>query len=391
MAVTSGEASYVRWRIPPTALTHRRTAPPHDRSACHVMHGGSFIPMGNKGVSRPEAGTRRAHASLRRGRAGGRSLARCRTASRSCAAATGSPTSSGARRSRRRRTSGSPRSRSSSRPRRSSCSAEDGQPRARRRRAEVAAGAAAGGRRGHDPPAAHAHLRPRRLRRRHPGVDDRTAPRRGRAGVARDPGPHVLPAGHARIATATAATRCSPSSSSAPPAGRSPSSCGSASSCRSAWRGPWRTRKASPRSATGPTATATSNGPGSARTRARRARSSATAASTRRSTTWRSGMPRSTTTGCSVRNRAGSRSRRRRPPTTRRSRTASAGESRAIRVWHSGETAGFRNVIVRFPERRLTIVILTNRDAGEPYRAALAIAELDRPVGLTENTRKIST
>ena len=56
-------------------------------------------------------------------------------------------------------------------------------------------------------------------------------------------------------------------------------------------------------------------------------------------------------------------------------------------VWHSGETVGFRNAIVRFPERRLTIVILTNRDAGEPYRAALAIAELVRPVGQTENTR----
>jgi CubicO group peptidase (beta-lactamase class C family) len=45
-------------------------------------------------------------------------------------------------------------------------------------------------------------------------------------------------------------------------------------------------------------------------------------------------------------------------------------------LWHSGETIGFRNVIVRFPERRLTVVILTNRDGGEPYATALAIARL---------------
>jgi CubicO group peptidase (beta-lactamase class C family) len=45
-------------------------------------------------------------------------------------------------------------------------------------------------------------------------------------------------------------------------------------------------------------------------------------------------------------------------------------------LWHSGETIGFRNVIVRFPTRRLTVVILTNRDEGEPYATALAIARL---------------
>ena len=45
-------------------------------------------------------------------------------------------------------------------------------------------------------------------------------------------------------------------------------------------------------------------------------------------------------------------------------------------LWHSGETAGFRNVIVRFPGRRLTVVLLTNRDHPEPYRTALAIAAL---------------
>lgn len=43
-------------------------------------------------------------------------------------------------------------------------------------------------------------------------------------------------------------------------------------------------------------------------------------------------------------------------------------------LWHSGETSGFRNVVVRFPARRLTVVLLTNRDDPEPYRTALAIA-----------------
>jgi CubicO group peptidase (beta-lactamase class C family) len=45
-------------------------------------------------------------------------------------------------------------------------------------------------------------------------------------------------------------------------------------------------------------------------------------------------------------------------------------------IWHSGETMGFRNVIVRFPQRRLTVIVLTNRDEPEPYPLALAIAKL---------------
>jgi CubicO group peptidase (beta-lactamase class C family) len=45
-------------------------------------------------------------------------------------------------------------------------------------------------------------------------------------------------------------------------------------------------------------------------------------------------------------------------------------------LWHSGETRGFRNVVVRFPERRTTVVVLTNRNDPEPYRTALAIAAL---------------
>jgi CubicO group peptidase (beta-lactamase class C family) len=45
-------------------------------------------------------------------------------------------------------------------------------------------------------------------------------------------------------------------------------------------------------------------------------------------------------------------------------------------LWHSGETIGFRNVIVRWPSRRLTVVLLSNRNDPEPYRTALAIGQL---------------
>jgi CubicO group peptidase (beta-lactamase class C family) len=45
-------------------------------------------------------------------------------------------------------------------------------------------------------------------------------------------------------------------------------------------------------------------------------------------------------------------------------------------LWHSGETMGFRNVIVRYPQRHMTVVVLTNRNDPEPYRKALAIAQL---------------
>jgi CubicO group peptidase (beta-lactamase class C family) len=44
-------------------------------------------------------------------------------------------------------------------------------------------------------------------------------------------------------------------------------------------------------------------------------------------------------------------------------------------LWHSGETMGFRNVIVRWPNRRLTVIVLTNRNGPEPYLLALRIAE----------------
>jgi CubicO group peptidase (beta-lactamase class C family) len=45
-------------------------------------------------------------------------------------------------------------------------------------------------------------------------------------------------------------------------------------------------------------------------------------------------------------------------------------------VWHSGETIGFRNVIVRWPRQRLTVVLLSNRNEPAPYETALAIGRL---------------
>jgi CubicO group peptidase (beta-lactamase class C family) len=44
--------------------------------------------------------------------------------------------------------------------------------------------------------------------------------------------------------------------------------------------------------------------------------------------------------------------------------------------WHSGETIGFRNVIVRWPQQKLAVVVLTNRNDPEPYRTALEIGAL---------------
>ena len=48
-------------------------------------------------------------------------------------------------------------------------------------------------------------------------------------------------------------------------------------------------------------------------------------------------------------------------------------------LWHSGETIGFRNVIVRWPKQRLTVVLLSNRNEPEPYATALEIGALFLP------------
>lgn len=49
---------------------------------------------------------------------------------------------------------------------------------------------------------------------------------------------------------------------------------------------------------------------------------------------------------------------------------------RGERRWrHTGETSGFRNAIQRFPARRFTVIVLTNRSSGEPGTIADRIAD----------------
>jgi CubicO group peptidase (beta-lactamase class C family) len=43
-------------------------------------------------------------------------------------------------------------------------------------------------------------------------------------------------------------------------------------------------------------------------------------------------------------------------------------------VSHTGETIGFRNALLRFPDQKLAVVVLTNRNEGTPYAIALEIA-----------------
>ena len=44
--------------------------------------------------------------------------------------------------------------------------------------------------------------------------------------------------------------------------------------------------------------------------------------------------------------------------------------------WHSGESIGFRNTIVRWPQQRLTVVVLSNRNDPTPYDLAVSIGRL---------------
>jgi CubicO group peptidase (beta-lactamase class C family) len=46
------------------------------------------------------------------------------------------------------------------------------------------------------------------------------------------------------------------------------------------------------------------------------------------------------------------------------------------RMWHYGETVGFRTTIERFVEEKLTIIVLCNRDDLVPADLALKIADL---------------
>ncbi len=46
------------------------------------------------------------------------------------------------------------------------------------------------------------------------------------------------------------------------------------------------------------------------------------------------------------------------------------------RMWHDGETVGFRTTIQRFPEDNLTIIVLANRTDLNPEQLALKVADL---------------
>ncbi|MBM3785913.1 MAG: beta-lactamase family protein [Acidobacteria bacterium] len=53
------------------------------------------------------------------------------------------------------------------------------------------------------------------------------------------------------------------------------------------------------------------------------------------------------------------------------------------RVSHTGSTRGFRTVIQRYPARRLTVIVLTNRNEGEPQARAEELAASHSPATLT--------
>jgi CubicO group peptidase (beta-lactamase class C family) len=51
-------------------------------------------------------------------------------------------------------------------------------------------------------------------------------------------------------------------------------------------------------------------------------------------------------------------------------------ENGSLRLSHHGETSGFTNFILKYPERRLTVIVLTNRRGGTPWDLAARIAAL---------------
>jgi CubicO group peptidase (beta-lactamase class C family) len=61
------------------------------------------------------------------------------------------------------------------------------------------------------------------------------------------------------------------------------------------------------------------------------------------------------------------------------------------RMWHSGETVGFRTMIQRFPEDELSIMVLANRADINPGELALKVADLylgDRPRKETDKNER---
>ena len=54
-------------------------------------------------------------------------------------------------------------------------------------------------------------------------------------------------------------------------------------------------------------------------------------------------------------------------------------QSHGDEIWHSGESIGFRNVILRWPKQHLTVILLSNRDDPQPYDTARKIGALFLP------------
>ena len=53
-------------------------------------------------------------------------------------------------------------------------------------------------------------------------------------------------------------------------------------------------------------------------------------------------------------------------------------DSLGLKLSHHGETSGFTNFIIKRPDRRLTVIVLTNRAGGAPWDIAEAVARLYR-------------
>jgi hypothetical protein len=51
------------------------------------------------------------------------------------------------------------------------------------------------------------------------------------------------------------------------------------------------------------------------------------------------------------------------------------------RMWHDGETMGFRTTIQRFTADKLTIIVLANRTDIDPEQLALRVADLYLAIG----------
>ena len=50
--------------------------------------------------------------------------------------------------------------------------------------------------------------------------------------------------------------------------------------------------------------------------------------------------------------------------------------AQGLHVWHSGETRGFTNAIVKYPDRGVTVIVLTNRSGGDPLALAETVAAM---------------